>query len=743
METMAVDLQPAGDDAGDAASVLGAQGAFAASVPGFAARPAQQRLAAAIEQAIAERGCLIAEAGTGIGKTYAYLVPALLSGRRVIISTGTKALQDQLFRRDLPRVCASLGLHPRAALLKGRGNYVCRYRLEQSWKDGGRHGQRADAALLAQLREFAAGSRDGDLDNFAPLAQDNPGLRLRVTSSRDNCLGGECPDYGDCFVVKARRAAQDADVVVVNHHLLLADFALKQEGFGEILPGAATFIIDEAHQFPETAAQFLGAAFSDGMVREWAADLLSECGQVSGALALVRQGLDELDAGLQRLRLSLEGLPQRGGADLVFDRDSALDNLVGLARCLADLAAVLSGLAGSSPGMDHLGERLHGLRLRLQRWGGADAGFPQEVVDDGRTLSAARETPGAPQAQAAPGAGPGLDGAHADAGQGAEIRWYELSQRGFRLVLTPLSVAAPLAQFREQSRAAWIHTSATLAVAGDFSLFQRRLGLLPVALPVAGDGPWPDAADGLADGACPGAGAGATPDADPPPLRTLDLDSPFDYRRQALLYLPAGLPEPGQRHWLDAMAAELGRLVALSGGRALLLFTSHRVLNHVAQVLPRHADYPLFVQGRAGKHQLLEDFRSAGNGILLGAASFWEGVDVPGPALSLVAIDRLPFAAPDDPVLTARMAAIRAEGGDPFNQWQLPQAALMLKQGVGRLIRSVDDRGVVAVLDPRLHGRGYGRRLLAALPPMRRSHELADVAAFFREIDAGEEAAPD
>ncbi|MCK9490173.1 MAG: ATP-dependent DNA helicase [Xanthomonadales bacterium] len=749
---MALDLQLEDGGASTAADVLGNAGAFAASQAGFAARPAQQALAAAIEEAIASRACLIAEAGTGIGKTYAYLVPALLSGRRVIISTGTKALQDQLFRRDLPRVCASLGLRPRSALLKGRGNYVCLYRLEQSWKEGGRHGQRADADLLAQLREFTARSRDGDLDGFAPMAQDNLALRLRVTSSRDNCLGGECPDFADCFVVKARRAAQDADVVVVNHHLLLADFALKQEGFGEILPGAATFVIDEAHQFPETAAQFLGTALSDSMLREWAADLLVECGEVTGALALVRNGLDELEARLRRLRLAMDSLPQRAGAEQVLDHAQASEHLAGIDTGLTGLAAVLSGLAGSSPGMDNLGDRLLDLRKRLRLW--CDE---RGAIDDLDGAPDSRSSPTSPTSPSPdresghdhagygpadheahqPARPPAIDRPRLDIANG--IRWYELSQRGFRLVLTPLSVAEPLAQFRQQSRAAWIHTSATLAVAGDFSLFQRRLGLLPAPLPSAA-APWQDLVDADFEDAEPSLVAAAD-SANQPPLRTLNLDSPFDYARQALLYLPAELPEPNSPQWLDAISAELARLVTLSGGRALLLFTSHRVLQHVARVLPRHSDYPLFVQGRAGKHQLLEDFRKAGNGILLGAASFWEGVDVPGPALSLVAIDKLPFAAPDDPVLTARMAAIRAEGGDPFNHWQLPQAALMLKQGVGRLIRSVEDRGVVAVLDRRLHSRGYGRRLLAALPPMRRSQRLADVADFFQEEGQSEPAA--
>jgi ATP-dependent DNA helicase DinG len=651
------------DTVASAADMLAPGGALSRAHEGFIARDAQRTLATAIENAIADRDVLVAEAGTGTGKTYAYLVPALLSGTRVVVSTGTKALQDQLFLRDLPRVCAALGVRPRTALLKGRANYVCLYRLDQAWREG-RHARREDVQTLQALREFSGASRDGDLDGFPPLAEDAP-LKARVTSSRDNCLGGDCPMYADCFVVKARRAAQEADVVVVNHHLLLADFALKQEGFGEILPGAGAFVIDEAHQFPETAAQFLGAALSDHMLREFARDLLAECGQVSGSLALLRAPLDALEAAIRSARLAMDRLPTRGSAAQLAASDAAEAALAELDRVMADLAVVLSGLLGSSPGMDTLGERLDELRLRLRRWRERD----------------------------------GVDGddAHVDAsGDGItddEIRWYELSMRGFRLALTPLSVAGPLAQFRAQSRAAWIHTSATLAVDGDFDLFRRRTGLVDA--------------------------------------QAMALPSPFDYARQALLYLPAGLPEPNHPAYLAAMTDALAELVQASRGRALLLFTSHRALRYAAQALPERLDYPFFVQGQAGKHRLLEDFRSSGSGVLLGAASFWEGVDVPGNALSLVAIDRLPFAPPDDPVMTARMAAIRRDGGDPFNEWQLPQAALTMKQGVGRLIRTAGDRGVVAILDPRVRSKAYGRRILQALPPMPRTSDIADIRHFF------------
>lgn len=678
---MSQPLAPAGDgvsgplptDDSPAAQALGPDGAFATQVEGFRVREGQLRLARAIEAAFEAGDVLVAEAGTGTGKTYAYLVPALLSGRRVIVSTGTKALQDQLFKRDLPRVCRTLGVRPRIALLKGRANYLCLYRLELTLKEG-TTARREDWKVLERLQAFAHQSRDGDLDVFPELTED-AGLRARVTSTRDNCLGGECPRFADCFVMKARRAAQEADVVVVNHHLLLADFALKQEGFGEILPGAGAFVLDEAHQFPETAAQFLGASLSDHMLREIATDLKRECAQVTGALAVLRAPLDALEQAIRVVRLAFDGQPVRGGVETLRGQDALADALGGLQRALGDLAAVLDGLAGSSPGMENLAGRVQEARRRLRRWcHGLD-----EQMD-----AAAQEE----------------DDLEVAADDDA-VRWYELSQRGFRLSLTPLSVAGPLAQFRAQSRAAWIHTSATLAVAGDFGLYCRRMGL--------------------------------------PEARVLAVESPFDHTAQALLYLPRRLPEPNHPAWQDAMLEEVVALLHASRGRALLLFTSHRALRFVADQLPARVHWPLFVQGSAGKHHLLEQFRAAGNGVLLGAASFWEGVDVPGEALSLVVIDRLPFTPPDDPVLSARTAAIRAEGGDPFNDWQVPQAALALKQGVGRLIRSQDDRGVVALLDPRARTRGYGRRILGALPPMPVTDGIARVRAFFAGVpeDAG------
>ncbi|HEY0181018.1 MAG TPA: ATP-dependent DNA helicase, partial [Dokdonella sp.] len=620
-------------DAG-AADLLGADGPFAREVPGFAPRASQQAMAAAVEAAIADRQALIAEAGTGTGKTYAYLVPALTSGRRVIVSTGTKTLQDQLFHRDLPQVRSVLGVRLAVALLKGRANYLCLHRLEQTHREG-RFASREQAAALQAIRGWSKRTGSGDRAELAEIAEDSP-LWPRVTSTAENCLGTECPLFHDCFVVKARRAAQEADLVVVNHHLLFADLAIKQEGFGEILPGAHAFVLDEAHQIPELAGQFFSATLSARQLNELAGDALAECANVSGALAALQPVLEPLGAAVKRVRLALDRFPAKG-ALVAVERDAEVEReLDALRTALGAFAECVEKHAERSRGLASIAERATAHAARLA-----------EVVDDD-----ARDA----------------------------VRWYELSGHGFAFHATPLDLAAPLRALREQSRAAWIFTSATLSVAGRFEHFARQLGLED-------------------------------------PL-TLRLDSPFDYARQALAYLPPALPDPAAPDYVDRVVDAVVPVLEASQGRAFLLFTSHRALRRAAELLPARVPYPLFVQGTAPRHRLLTEFRASGNGVLLGAASFWEGVDVAGEALSLVVIDKLPFAAPDDPVLVARLDALREAGGNPFTEWQIPAAAIALKQGAGRLIRDVHDRGVLMLCDPRLTTRGYGRVFLASLPPL-------------------------
>ena len=629
-----------------AADLLGPDGPFARDVPGFAPRAVQQTMAQAVEEVIAERQVLIAEAGTGTGKTYAYLVPALMSGKRVIVSTGTKTLQDQLFHRDLPQVRSVLGARLSAALLKGRANYLCLHRLEQAQQEG-RFASREQAAELQAIRAWSKRTLAGDRAELAEIAEDSP-LWPRVTSTTENCLGSDCPMFAECFVVKARRAAQEADLVVVNHHLLFADLAIKQEGFGEILPGAHAFILDEAHQIPELAGQFFSVNLSARQLNELAGDALAECANVSGALAALQPLVDPLNLAVKRLRLALDRFPPKGAFHQI-ERDGEVEReLAALHEALSALAAALDQQSERSRGLASVSERATEQVARLAH-----------LTDNHR-----HDT----------------------------VHWYELSSHGFAFHATPLDLAPPLRELRAQSHAAWIFTSATLSVAGQFTHFARQLGL---------DDPV-----------------------------ELCLDSPFDYARQALAYLPQGLPDPSAQDYTERVIDAALPVLEASRGRAFLLFTSHRALRRAAEILPSRVAFPLFVQGSAPRNRLLEAFRESGNGVLLGAASFWEGVDVAGEALSVVVIDKLPFAAPDDPVLVARLDALREAGANPFTDWQVPNAVIALKQGAGRLIRDVNDRGVLMLCDPRLSSRGYGKLFLASLPPLPRTRLAAEAQNF-------------
>ena len=635
-------------------AALAEGGALAREIPAFAPRPAQQRLAEAVAHAFEARDCLLAEAGTGTGKTYAYLVPALLSGLKTIISTGTRALQDQLYHRDLPRVRDALGIGLKTALLKGRANYLCRYRLEQAKGDAA-FGDRAQVAQFQRIVAWSGRTRMGDMAELEGLPDDSPLLPI-VTSTTDNCLGSECPFWSECFVVQARQRAQAADLVVVNHHLLLADLALKQEGFGEILPGAQAFVVDEAHQLPELAAQFFGEGIGARPLVELARDALRECKDVAGSMATVQVPAQRLEHAVRGLRAAMEVLPQRATRARALADVSVEDSFDALALSLSQLAEALAVLREASPGFDACHARAIDLASRLARWTGVNQDAGEDLSDD--------------------------------------VLWYELTPRGFRLQRTPLDVSKPLREHREKSRAAWVFTSATLSVAGSFQHIAARLGL------------------------------------EQP--RTLLEPSPFDWSSQALCYLPPGLPEPMSRGYTSALVEALQPVLEASAGRAFVLFASHRALREAAAAL-RGGPWPLFVQGEMPRAQLLQRFRESGNGVLLGAASFREGVDVAGDALSVVVIDKLPFAAPDDPVFEARLQAVRRSGGNPFRDEQLPQAVIALKQGVGRLIRTETDRGVLMLCDPRLLGKSYGRVFLESLPPFPTTRDVADVAAFFAE----------
>jgi len=644
-------------------------GALASHLDAFVPRPAQLRLTEAIAETLQQRDLLLAEAGTGTGKTYAYLVPVLLSGLKTIISTGTRALQDQLFHRDLPRVRQALGVGQRSALLKGRANYLCRYRLDQA-RGEPRFSSPQQVAEFQRVLAWSGRTQYGDMAELEALADDSPLLPM-VTSTVDNCLGNECPFYEECFVVKARQRAQAADVVVVNHHLLLADLALKQDGFGELLPGAQAYVIDEAHQLPELAAQFFGEGFGMRPWQELARDCLAEARSVGGAQAALQPAAAGLEQALMNLRSGMDALPARGTQWRALSVPAVREGFDAVMSALHALLQVLETVREAAAGLDACHARAREAVSRLSRWLGDDLPVLDFEADPDPALGDTTD-----------GTAPAL----------ADVLWYELTPRGFRCQRTPLDVSAPLRAHRERSQAAWVFTSATLTVGEGFEHVAQRLGL---------DDP-----------------------------RTLAQPSPFDWPRQALCYLPEGLPDPAARGFGTALIATLRPVLEASHGRAFLLFASHRALREAAEAL-RGAPWPLFVQGEAPRATLLQRFRESGNGVLLGSASFREGVDVVGDALSVVVIDKLPFAAPDDPVFEARLDAIRAAGGNPFRDEQLPQAVIALKQGVGRLIRSESDRGVLVLCDPRLLSKSYGRVFLASLPPFRRTRSLSDVQAFF------------
>ncbi len=627
--------------------LLGANGILAQKLPGFAPRAAQQEMAEAVAEALAHQGVLIAEAGTGTGKTFAYLVPALLSGHKVIISTGTKNLQDQLFHKDLPLVRDALAVPVDVALLKGRANYLCPHRLHLALTEG-HFNTRSQIAELQQIRQWSSSTRSGDIAELSELPEDSP-IWSRVTSTADNCLGSDCDFIEECYLGYARRRAQEADILVVNHHLLFADMALRDEGFGELLPGANAFILDEAHQLPETASNFFGMAISGNQLFELARDSIAEDLREAGETARLRKAAGHLEKATRDLRLAFGKELRRGQWHEVATQQGIIDAITLVRESLDKLAAALEPLASRGKGLENCQRRC------------------KELAASFNTLT-----------------GPSLEN---------YIHWFETHKRSFSVNFTPLDVADVFRDKVEAHPASWILTSATLAVGEGFEHFQRRMGL--------GE------------------------------ARTCRWESPFDFPRQALLYVPPAMPEPNHPDYTASVVDLACELLKESEGRAFLLFTSHRALQQAAGLLRGRTDYPLLVQGEAPRARLLERFRELGNAVLLGTGSFWEGVDVRGEALSLVLIDKLPFASPGDPVLQARIDAIRRGGGNPFFDFQLPQAVISLKQGVGRLIRDVNDTGALVLCDPRLGTRAYGRVFLDSLPPMSRTRKFEVVQRFF------------
>lgn len=643
----------------NASDLLSSHGAFAQALDGFTAREGQQALSAAIEKIIAKKKVLIAEAGTGIGKTFAYLVPAITSNRKVIISTGTRHLQDQLFHSDIPVVKKALGVDLPCSLLKGRANYLCLYRLEISHQQA--YLTRETQDHLARIKEWAKQTHSGDVAEISEISEDARVWPI-VTSTTDNCLGSECSEWSNCFVIKARREAQEADVVVVNHHLLLADMAIKEEGFGELLPAADTFIIDEAHQLPEVASRFFGKGCSSRQINNLINDCIAEQIKDAPDMSSIRDACDEVKTASSQFRLSLGADSQRDGWLKIVNKPALQKALDKLVDELHELMEILHIAAERGKGLEQCYTRCLGVYQGFKSYG----------------IASENETP--------------------------SIYWYETFSKGFVLHSTPLDVAALFKQQRDALPGSWIFTSATLEVDHDVAHFAQRLGLDEYE-----KGNW---------------------------------NSPFDYQQQSLLYLPDDLPEPANFNYTEKLIEAAIPVLKASKGRAFLLFTSYRALNEATRLLERKLDYPILIQGHLPKHQLLHKFRELGNAVLLGTSSFWEGVDVRGEALSCVIIDKLPFASPGDPVMQARLDGIRNQGGNPFMDYQLPQAVITLKQGAGRLIRDMKDYGVLMIGDNRIKTKRYGKTFIQSLPDMPSTTRLTDVQAFYEsweDVDMDDE----
>jgi ATP-dependent DNA helicase DinG len=630
---------------------LGLAGRLTRAVPGFVAREAQIAMASAVADAIVKKEVLIAEAGTGTGKTFAYLIPSLLSGKKSLISTATKTLQDQLFQKDLPLLVRALGLSTRVQNLKGRANYICRYRVALHSEEG-RFSSPQCVSELAHVREKLAQLTDGERGELPEISEDSP-VWPYVTSTNDNCLGSECEFHKTCFLVKARKRALEADVVVINHHLFFADSRLKEGGFGELLPGVDVVVFDEAHQLPEIATHFHGERVGTRQLREWMDDTLSEWPVLDLANQPLKQLSHQLDHCLDALLLAQPLREERIGWD------DALRNLAFMTawQALLDMIATIAPCFDSMdltahPGLVRCKERLQTLLASLNAFA-----VPQKSC----------------------------------------IRWMECFKHSFVFHATPFEVATAFQALLKQRPGAYIFTSATLSIADSFTCFTKPLGLER--------------------------------------SHDLQLNSPFDYQKQALLYLPRELPDPKQADYYEALLKKALPIIHACGGRCFFLFTSHRALKQVAHMLRGLLDYPLLVQGDEAKPILLAKFRETGNAVLLGTATFWEGVDVKGEALSCVIIDKIPFASPVDPVIRGKLAYLKSQGLSGFDELSLPEAVLALKQGVGRLIRDIDDQGILMLADPRLTGRAYGERIFASLPPMRKTRDEQSALAFIKQLN--------
>ena len=631
-------------------SLFTADGLLAKAIPGFSPRAAQTDMALAVKSALDNQHSLIVEAGTGTGKTFAYLGPALLAEGKAIISTGTKNLQEQLYHRDLPVVKKALGSRRKTALLKGRSNYLCLHRMGQH----GGNSTLVEKEVLGQLstvRSWAETTKTGDTGELKTLPEDAKVLPL-ITSTVDNCLGRDCPEYEECYLVKARRKALEADIIVVNHHLFFADMALKDTGFGELIPEADAIIFDEAHQIPDIASDYFGESLSSRQLQELAKD-------INVLYRTVLKDAEQLDKAAEKCRIASADLrllfpenPERGNWAEALDRDDVQTQIARLKDGIGVLHEVIKLHLGRDKDLDNIYERVVQTREQLD--------------------------------------------ALCDAEQQGVSLWYETTQRHLILHLTPLSIAAKFRRFINAVPRGWVFTSATLTVDGGFTHFQKRMGL---------------------DDA-----------------KTLELESPFNYKDQAMLCVPRFLPEPNSFAMKDTLFETAKRLIKASKGRCFLLFTSHAMLREIAKRLEFEVPNKLLVQGTTTKQALLDAYLADESAVLLGTGAFWEGVDVRGNDLICVMIDKLPFASPDDPLLQARMEDVKKRGANPFAAIQIPQAVITLKQGAGRLIRDPTDKGVLVICDNRLVTKPYAQTFVSSLPAMQRTRSLDKVESFLQAI---------
>ncbi len=628
---------------------LSDKGRLATAIPDFVARPAQIQLSSAIAQAIVEKSTLVAEAGTGTGKTFAYLLPCLLNGKKALISTATKTLQDQLVQKDLPMLVRALGLSVRVQNLKGRANYLCRYRVAMHAEEG-RFISPVCVHEIAHIREKLPQLHEGERGELPEINEDSP-VWPYVTSTVDNCLGSECAQYQSCFLVKARRRALEADVVVINHHLFFADSRLKEDGFGELLPGVDVVIFDEAHQLAEIAANFHGQRIGTRQIRDLVDDLLREWPVLDLANQPLKQLSLQTDKIIDELLLAFPAREERIAweeAQRIKAFTSAWNSLCSLIDQMLDC---LNEAGEIGAGLSRCMKRLEEIKNLTVLFGQTDK---------------------------------------------AQIRWMERFKHSLIFHATPFDIADSFKAFLARQQSAYVFTSATLTMAASFDCFIKPLGLTNA--------------------------------------KTLSLPSPFDYQQQALLYLPRSLPDPKDPRYYTLLLEKALPIIKACGGRCFFLFTSHRALKLVAQLLANTLNYPLLIQGEEAKPILLARFRQLGNAVLLGTATFWEGVDVKGEALSCVIIDKLPFANPADPVIRGKMAYLKSRGLSGFDELSLPNAVLALKQGVGRLIRDDSDKGVLMIADPRLTSREYGRHIFASLPSLPKTRDEQRVLTFIEKL---------